>query len=356
MNTQTYVPLVELIRGEAVESIHYGAAAVVDPAGNLLAWVGSPDAVSYLRSSSKPFQALPFLEAGGADRYGLDDREVAVICSSHSGTDEHAAAIAGIHARAGLSENMLQCGVHPPLDPQTRQEMAARGEEPTPLRHNCSGKHTAMLAFARMKGWPLENYLDPAHPVQRAALQAFADMCGVPAARIPVALDGCSAPVFAAPLRNAALAYARLADPAGLPPERQAACRRIFRAMSGNPFLVAGPGRFDTALMQSGRGRIVSKMGAEGYACVGLSPGQLGRNSPAVGIAAKISDGDHRQNDSDAEDRARPAVMVEILRQLGALDQSQLAELAGFSSRTIHNWRQLEVGRLRPAFQLERAA
>ena len=356
MDPLTYVPLVEVTRGPAVESVHYGAVAVVNPAGDLLAWAGSPDALSFLRSSSKPFQALPFLESGGADRYSLDDREVAVLCSSHSGTDEHVAVIAGIHARAGLKESLLQCGIHPPFDRPTRQEMLRRGEEPTPLRHNCSGKHTGMLAFATMNGWPLEDYLDPGHPVQRAILQAFSDMCGVPPDHIPLAVDGCSAPVFAVPLRNAALAYARLADPSGLPPARQAACRRIFAAMSSNPFLVAGPGRFDTVLMQAGCGCIVSKMGAEGYACVGLPPGQLGSGSPAVGIAVKISDGDHRFKDSDPEDRARPAVMVEILRQLGALEQSQLDELSAFARRVVRNWRQLEVGQLYPAFQLERAA
>jgi L-asparaginase II len=354
MDPQNYVPLVEVTRGPAVESVHYGAAAVVDPSGRLLASVGSPDAVSFLRSSSKPFQALPFVESGGAERFGLDDREVAVLCSSHSGTDEHAAVIAGIQAKAGLSEGMLQCGVHPPLDRQTRQQLIRRGEEPSPLRHNCSGKHTGMLAFAIMNGWTLEDYLDPGHPVQQAALKAFSDMCGVPVERIPLAVDGCSAPVFAAPLRNAALAFARLADPSALAPARLVACRRIFSAMSAHPFLVAGPGRFDTALMQAGRGRIVSKMGAEGYACVGLLSGQLGEDSPALGIAVKISDGDHRFRDSDPEDRARPAVMVEILRQLGALDNVQLEELSGFASQVVRNWRQLEVGRLRPAFRLDR--
>ena len=214
-----------------------------------------------------------------------------------------------------------------------------------------------MLAFATMNGWPLADYLDPGHPVQRAILQAFSDMCGVPPDHIPLAVDGCSAPVFAAPLRNAALAYARLADPSGLPPARQAACRRIFAAMSSNPFLVAGPGRFDTVLMQAGSGMRRLQDGRRGL-CLrrACRPGQLGSGSPAVGIAVKISDGDHRFRDSDPEDRARPAVMVEVLRQLGALEQSQLDELSAFARRVVRNWRQLEVGQLYPAFQLERAA
>lgn len=347
-----YQPAFALTRGQTVESLHHAAIAVVDVEGRLLAWHGDPDNVTFLRSTAKPFQALPFVEAGGLEAFDLTMQELAVMCASHSGTDEHVCVVAGIQAKIGVTEADLLCGVHEPGDQATAMALRERKELPTPLRHNCSGKHTGMLAFARLSNTVFDNlmYIEPQHPIQQTILAAFAEMCHIPASQIAAGIDGCSAPNFAIPQRNAAWAYARLCDPqSGLvsPQARGDACRMITTAMTSYPEMVGGPGRFDTRLMQVGRGQIVAKGGAEGYQGIGLMPGVLYPGSPAVGIAIKVADGDGRV-------KARSSIAIETLRQLGALTSEQLEALQDFgSSYPIKNWRSLVVGQAYPIFHLQ---
>jgi L-asparaginase II len=343
----TYLPMVEFTRGRIVESIHFGALAVVDGAGNLVASYGDPHVVTFLRSSAKPFQALPFVERDGDLRFGLSPRELALVCASHSGTDEQVEVLRGLQAKVGLGEVDLLCGVHEAYDKATAEAMRKRGEAPTANRHNCSGKHTGMLAHARLRELSLEEYLEPGGPVQESILRAFADMAGMPAGEVELGIDGCSAPNFAVPLYNAALAFAHLCDPDGLPVGRAAACRRITAAMTAHPGMVAGPGRFDTLLMEAAGGRVLAKAGAESYQALGLLPGALGPDSPALGIAMKISDG-------DPNSRARPLAALEVLSQLGALTDAELAQLSAFGPQKLTNFRELQVGESRAAFTLER--
>ena len=354
-----YVPLVETTRGGIVESIHYGAIAVCDATGALLASVGDPDAVVYLRSSSKPFQVLPLVEGGGMERFNLNERELAVMCASHSGTDEHVAVISGIQRKLGVSPADLLCGTHTPGDPRTAERMFRNGEENSTLRHNCSGKHTGMLAQALLYGEPIEEYIDPRHPVQQRILRAFSEMTGVPLEEIILGTDGCSAPVFAVPLRAAAFAFARLADPSNLPEPRRAALQRIFKAMTSHPDIVAGPDTFDTSLMSACRGRVLTKGGAEGYQALAVLPAA---GSGALGITLKISDGDLAQIDRgariatiahDGGGRARSTAAVEAVRQLGVLNAAQLEALHDFAPRAQYNWRRIQVGEIRPVFSLE---
>ena len=346
--TDPYEPVFELTRGRIVESIHFGAAAVVDSRGRLLASLGDPQLVTYLRSTAKPFQALPFIERGGHEKFGLTPREVALTCASHSGTDEHVATVKGMQAKIGVTVDDLMCGFHYPIDEATSDAMKVRGELPTPYRHNCSGKHTGMLAHARMRGLPTENYVDFHHPIQESILQAFAEMCDLPIEQVELGIDGCSAPNFAVPLYNAALGYARLCDQFGLAPGRAAACKTISTSMMAHPDMVGGPDRYDTTLMQVGNGKIVVKGGAEGYQGIGLLPGALGLDSPGIGIMVKISDGDHT-------DRARHSVSLAILRALGALTDSQVEQMSAFGpEKTLYNFRKLEVGVSRPAFTLNK--
>ena len=364
MSVTPYLPVFELTRGEVVESIHDGAVAVMDVQGNLLAWYGNPETTTYLRSAAKPFQALPFIENGGHTRFGLTHREIALLCASHSGTDEHVSVLAGLQAKTGVREADLMCGTHPPYHEPTATALLRRGEEPTPNRHNCSGKHTGMVAALRLRSWaeggseaPL-TYIDPDLPLQREIRRTFAAMCCLDEKQVHLGIDGCSAPNFAAPLRRAAWAFARLADPeqpgeAGcvpISPQRASACRLITAAMMAHPDMVGGPGRFDTALMELMGGRLVSKAGAEGFQAIGVLPGALGPGSPALGIAMKVGDGDLRA-------RIRPALAVEVLRQLGVLSAEELQALAGFGPAfPIHNWRKVLVGEGRPCFELQRRA
>jgi L-asparaginase II len=355
MTGSNYQPIYEFTRGSTVESIHYGAIAIVDVTGKIIASVGDPGAVTYLRSSAKPFQALPFIERGGQALFNLTPREIALMCASHSGTDEHVAVAEAMQVKTGVTEADLLCGVHYPIDESTSQVMKEQQQQPTPNRHNCSGKHTGMLAFVHLKelsGQPVDEslaYIDSDHPIQREILQTFADLCGLSGKDVKVGIDGCSAPNFAVPLQNAAFGFARLCDPDQgnvSPIERAAACRTITSAMIFNPDMVGGPGRFDTRLMEAVQGRLVAKGGAEGYQGIGLLPGALGENSPALGIALKISDG-------DLKSRSVHAVALEVLRQLGALSEAEMGILSEFGPKLpVYNWRKLVVGEGRPCFQL----
>ena len=343
-----YKPLYELTRGEVIESIHFGAIAVVDVHGDLIAHYGDPYAVTYLRSTAKPFQALPFVEAGGTEAFGLTLEELALVCASHSGTDDHVRVARALQEKIGLQESDLLRGSHPPFHKPTETAMLARGEDPSPIRHNCSGKHTGMLAFAHWKGWPKVDYIGLDHPVQKLITNTFSEMTGLPKEELFIGVDGCSAPNFAAPLYNVALAFARLADPEYLSAERGAACRKITQAMQSHPEMVGGPGRLDTQLMQTAHGRIVAKGGAEGYQGAGLLPGTMGAGSPGVGIAIKISDGDPKS-------RARAGALLEVLGQLEVLTTDEQASLADFGpTLPVNNWRKLKVGLARPCFTLVR--
>jgi L-asparaginase II len=268
------------------------------------------------------------------------------MCASHSGTDEHVAVLRGMHQKIGVGENDLMCGSHPPIHKETAMSLVSRGEKPTPIRHNCSGKHTGMIAFARYLNLPVSNYIDPDHPIQQRILQTFCEICDLQPKEVTIGTDGCSAPNFAVPLISTALAFARLCDPIDLPPERAKACRTITTAMTSHPRMVAGPDRFDTEIMEVTQGRMIVKGGAEGYLGIGLLPDNKKPTTPALGIAIKISDG-------DSKGRARPAVALEILRQFSAITSAELEALSHYGPVfPIHNWRQILVGEGRPCFKL----
>jgi L-asparaginase II len=343
----SYQPVLEITRGRLVESIHFGAVVVADASGEVWARWGNPEVVTFLRSSAKPFQCLPLLESGAASHYNLTPKQIAVICASHSGTDEHVQTVASIQAAIGVTEDDLMCGVHQPYHKETMQRLKDEGLEPTPNRHNCSGKHSGMLALARFLDVPLENYIDHDHPIQRLILETFAGMCGLDTAQVSLGIDGCSVPTFAVPLRAAARAYACLMNPSGLTQARVDACRRVVEAMTSYPYMVAGPDRFDTRLMEATKKGLLSKGGAEGYQGIGIPSGALGPDSSALGIAIKIADG-------DLGGRAVSSVALGVLDALGAIDDEEREALADFGPKTLSNYRGLVVGRSRVCFQLER--
>lgn len=332
-----YVPLVKLTRGGIVESMHFGAFAIVDADGKLIASGGDSDLVTFPRSSMKPFQVLPFIQAGGPEKFGLNDEEVSIMCASHFGTDEHVRVIKSIHAKVGLKEEDLQCGFHWPSDKETSYNMRLRGETPTPYRHNCSGKHSGMLAMAKLIGAPFENYLDMSNPVQQNILKMVADMCEVSPESLIVGTDGCSAPVFAMTLRAFAHATAKLVDPRGLPESLAEACNKATKAMRAFPFMVAGPNQLDTILMEVMEGKVTSKGGAEGYQMIGVMPGVSADYPKGLGITIKFADGDPNR-------RATYALTVAILNALSFEKEMQSEAFARFNTPVLHNWRGLEIG------------
>ncbi len=346
-------PLLELMRGRIVESVHYGSIVVVDSNGKVIASHGDPQLVAFLRSSAKPFQALPFVERGGVEHFGYTRQELSLSCASHEGARIHLDAVAGMQAKVGVEEKHLQCGGHLPGDPEMLREFIVQNRTPTHNVNNCSGKHTTMLAHAKMRRLPLENYLDPGHPIQQDILSTLCEMCAIEREKVELGIDGCSAPNFAIPLYNAALGMARLCDPRDLGEARAAACRKITSAMTAHPEMVSNHGEFDCELMKVGEGRVLTKRGAEGFQIIGVMP-----RSPAergIGIAFKVIDGDaaHMDDALESTSRVRPAVALEILRQLGVMNESQIKPLAKFGpERTLTNYAGLVTGKSYPVFKL----
>jgi L-asparaginase II len=346
-------PLLELTRGSIVEAVHSGSIAVVSTDGSLIKSHGDPHTVAFLRSSAKPFQVLPFVEAGGVEHYGYTPAELALSCASHETSQMHLDAVQALQQKAGIEESFLQCGPHLPGDADKLREVIRQNILPTANFNNCSGKHTSMLAFAKMRGLPLENYLTNDHPIQHDILKTLAEMCSMNINDIQLGTDGCSAPNFALPLYNSALGMARMCDPHDLSPARAAACRKITTAMAAHSEMVGNYGEFDTELMKVADGKIVTKRGAEGFQIVGIMPGVI--HEQGVGIAIKVSDGDKSSMDDDLHThvRVRPPVTLEILRQLGALTEAQVQALSQFGpEKILKNYAGIATGEMHPAFKL----
>ncbi len=275
------VPIAAVRRGALVESVHRGRVAVCDPRGDLLDAAGDPDAYVYARSSAKPFQAIPLVLSGAADAFGLTDEELAVACASHNAQGPHLAAVRSLLEKAGLTEDDLQNGAHPPLHGPEAAKLERRGEEPHAIHGNCSGKHAGMLAVCVHEGHVTANYRDPGHPLQRRILDLLLGVCGLEEDEVLLAGDNCGVPAFALPLRSLATGLARLSTGEELSDGVAGAALRIRDAMRAHPFLVAGSGRFDTELM--GATDLLVKGGAEAMLVVGSPQGW--------GMALKVSDG-----------------------------------------------------------------
>ncbi len=344
---ETPAPLIEVARGHEVESRHRGFIAAIDPAGSVIAQLGDIETRTHFRSAAKPFQALPIVTTGAADHFQFTAQELAVINGSHSGEPQHLATVQTILDKIGLPETALQCGAHMPFDDVTAKQLRATGQAPRVLHNNCSGKHAGMLALAKFLNHPIENYLDPEHPIQRLIRATLARFADVPYNEIGVAVDGCSAPVFITTIAAMARSYAQLAgaehtDIAADTKLAQAA-QRVVNAFIEHPALIGGTrNRLDTDLMQVARGQLISKVGAEGVQLLGVLP--CARYPHGLGIALKLEDGDIK--------RARDPVVIETLRQLGVLDDEQLAQLAPYARATIYNHRKLAVGEVRTSFDL----
>lgn len=335
--------LYEARRGDVVEAFSIGAFAVVDTAGKVLFSGGDSSSSAFLRSSAKPFQVLPFVEAGGMEAFNYNDDELSLSCASHEGDSNHLTTVIGMQKKIGIDESHLKCGGHTPAAAWGIKELIET--KPSPNFNNCSGKHTTMLACAKLKNLSLSDYLSVSHPLQQEIKQTVGEMCSIKQEDIVVGVDGCSAPTFAIPLSNSALGFARLCDPPSCFTEtRKNSLKRITSAMQTHHYMVQGLEGFDSELMRIGRDKILSKRGAEGLQLVGLMPGVCG--PVGVGIAIKVSDGDYAY-------RVRPAVTLEILKQLNVLDTEQLKALSKFGPNVeLKNWVGLHTGTARAVCRL----
>jgi len=335
-------PLVEVKRGSITESRHRGHVVAVEPDGNIIASLGAPHNVTFLRSSAKPFQALPLLLTGAAERFGFNDREVALACASHNGEPIHTEIVASMLKKIGLGPEALKCGVHEPYGAEAAAELRVRGEEPNVLHNNCSGKHAGMLAVALHLGASIDNYDSPESPVQKAIADVISKFCDVAVTDMAVGIDGCGAPIFGITVKAMALAYARLVSlPASFDNRTRAACERVVSVMTAYPELIGGTSeRLDTEVMRAVRGRVVSKVGADGVYTAGIKPCKEWPNG--LGFALKIEDGDDK--------RARPPVVIEALRQLGVLRDESLEAVSRYAFFPVKNRRGDVVGEVSASF------
>ncbi len=328
------VSVAKVYRGAAVESIHWGSSAVTDANGRLLYRVGDPYLVTFMRSASKPFQAIPVIESGAAKKFDFSSKEIAIMCGSHSGESFHIEIVKSILDKIGLDESYLQCGVHIPHRYTVLEQIPEPGRIFTPIEHNCSGKHAGMLAVAVHKGFSLNDYLWPDHPVQKMIIKSVSEICQFPEEKLALGIDGCSAPNFALPLFNMALGYARLIAPNSVPKDRAKAYGVISRAMMEHPEIVAGTGRFDTVAATSPGERIIAKAGAEAVQSFAFV-------DRLQGAAIKIADG---------SPRALYPTAVEFLYKMGVRTKSDA--FAEFHRPKIWNWRDFEVGYIEPGFEI----
>jgi L-asparaginase II len=305
--------IVELRRGRVVESRHHVHVAVVDGDGALVAHAGDPALVTFWRSAAKPFQAVPLIEDGVAERFKFTAEDLALVCASHSSEPPQVARARELLQKIGCTERDLLCGPHRPLSETVARDYETRGVRLTAVYSNCSGKHAGMLALAKHHGWPTEFYTRIEHPVQQRCLAEVSRVTDVPAGEIGVAVDGCGVACFGMPLRNMALAYTRL-QPA------------VLAAMLMHPELIAGAGRPCTEMMRAHPGRVITKVGAEGVYSALLVPERLG-------VALKVEDG---------HGVAAALAMAAVLGELGLRPQPE-----SLISKPTTNSRGETVGEMR---------
>lgn len=343
--------LVEVTRGPLAETVHRGDLAVVDAPGALLRRVGAPDAkVTFWRSAAKPFQAMAVVRSGAFDRFGFAAEDLALMSASHGGEPAHTERVLAMLARAGLSVEDLRCGPRSPLHAETARALLRAGGGPSALHSDCSGKHAGMLALALHLGADPADYRSLDHPVQREIVAIVCRVIGLTRDEIAFGVDGCGVPTFGISVQRMALAYARLADPSPLAPEDRAAALRVRDAMLAHPYFVAGTGRFCTELMTVAPGRIVAKGGASGVSGIGILaeaaaalPTLRGARG-GVGIALKMEDG--------GPQGVREVAAAEALRQIGALDDAELAVLRSHARPIVRNSPGDVVGEARAVFSL----
>jgi L-asparaginase II len=335
---------VDVLRDDLVESRHVVSIAVVHADGTLRAHSGDPDTVAFWRSCAKPFQAIPSITLGASAAFHFGDDAHALQCASHNGEPRHVELARRMLAASGASESDLVCGPHASLNDDVAKQMALRGEQPTKAHNNCSGKHAGMIALARHKTkWSVEGYARPDHPVQQQCLAEVARWAMVPVLKVPHATDGCGVPCFALPLRNMALAYARLGAAAeddrvdGVSEDARGAAKELMAAMRKHPFLIAGTARLDTELLEATKGRVIAKIGAEGVYSA-MIPDQR------IGLALKVEDGAHR------------ALGPALLGLLDVLVPGAVAGLDQYRSPAIGNTLGATVGRIVPRIALQQDA
>lgn len=315
------VELVHVYRGGAVESIHRGDVVAVDQSGRIVLQFGDPHKRTFWRSSAKPFQIIPFIEAGGLERFDIQPFELALMCASHNGEVKHVQAVEGLLAKMGQTSQALDCGTSRPMYEASYQHLLKENAPFTADHNPCSGKHSGMIGLGLLKNYDLKDYIDVNHPIQKEMLNVVSAYTQMPKEAIDIAIDGCGVPVFGLPLYQMATAYAKLTTDDPL-------LQKISHAMMDHAYYVAGTGRLDTVLMEETKGKIVAKLGAESVYCIGVM-------DKGIGFAMKTEDGAYR-----ALDRFVPDV---LLKQAWITQDEHTRIMARIETK-VYNHRKQVVG------------
>lgn len=332
-------PLAAVTRNGYIESVHYGFLCVVDSAGKIIYNLGDCSTSIFFRSSAKPIQALPFLQSGAAKAFDFSLDEIAIACASHSGQKIHQLTVSRILSKLDLDESNLHCGTMAPYNEQEKKRIAAEGKNPSVFHCSCSGKHSAMLALSKFRGYSLEDYERKDHPVQQEILKAIAEFADEDADSIPTGVDGCGVPIYILPINKIALSYAKLMEQAQNPSGAyHDSCETVVNAMIQYPDMVAGDYEFCTELMKAADGKLIGKVGCEAVYCIGIKKGSLG-------ICAKIIDG---------TERAVYPVVIELLKELGVLNDAELSKLERWHRYPLRNNLNEQIGQIVPIFNMKK--
>lgn len=332
-------PGINVYRGGHLESQHHIHIAVVNTKGELLYSYGDPTRATFARSSMKPLQAIPVIETGTIEAFNLEPADIAVMCASHNGEPIHRSRVLSILEKVGQPEETLQCGTHIPRDIESYKALIKEGKELSPVFSNCSGKHSGMIATAVHLHEDLGRYYILEHPVQQRILNIISELLDFPMEKIGIGIDGCGVPVHQLPLNYIALGFAYLASSDTIKDGRHSQALNTIRdAMMAHPELVAGKDRFDTDVMRTFKGRIVSKAGAEGVQCVGDV-------KAGIGIAIKAADGNGR---------AVMVAMMEVFKQLGIGNEEIYEKLSNYVETPIKNMKKEIIGIVKPSFTLKK--
>ena len=319
---------VEVTRGNMVESQHLVSAVLSKSDGTMEKIWGDPEMLVFPRSAVKPIQSVALVSSGAVEKFNLSSKEIALSCASHGGETNHVDLVKSWLSKLDLNETDLECGSHWPSHLESTHQMIAKGLYPETIHNNCSGKHMGFLTMALQFGYPHKNYIQQDHPVQQRVQKVLEEFCDVDFIQSQLAIDGCSVPTWAIPLRNLAMGFARWGSGTFLNPKFIQAARLILEAMVKHPHLVAGQGRCCTRVLNHFKGKVLVKTGAEGVYCASFP--KLG-----LGLALKCHDG---------HNRASEAALVSIIQNLGLIDDNG-AEL--LSPHKLRNHNNLLVGKIK---------
>lgn len=328
--------LVEVTRGDFVESRHRGAYCVVDAEGAIIRQAGDIETPVFPRSSVKIMQALGLVETGAADQFGFTQEELALSCASHGGEVTHVGVAQAMLDKIEVPRDSMKCGSHWPMHEPAGRSLAMEGQTPDVLHNNCSGKHAGFLAYLKHNKIDPTGYTDVDHPLQQTIAKTMGELCEVDLSKAPVGIDGCAIPTWALPLKNLALGFSKLAVPQGRVSEARAtAITRLRDAVFAAPFMVAGSDRYCTKIMTAFPNRVFVKVGAEGVFTAFVP-------EKGYGIAVKCDDGAFR---------GAEVILSALLEDLGVISKEEFmsADTPDLYEVPLLNRNGTTVGVIRPA-------